>query len=147
MVWGAITSDGKSRLVFEKIYMEEILKKELIPWTRRHFGNRPFRFQQDGAPSHTAKDVQQLLQQEMSDFIKSDEWPPSSPDLNPLDYAVWGFLEAMACSTPHKSLTSLRKALQKAWEEIDDNYLRAVVDAFRHRLRACVAAKGGIFEI
>ncbi|EPB69468.1 hypothetical protein ANCCEY_11441 [Ancylostoma ceylanicum] len=70
MVWGAITSDGKSRLVFEKIYMEEILKKELIPWTRRHFGNRPFRFQQDGAPSHTAKDVQQLLQQEMSDFIK-----------------------------------------------------------------------------
>ncbi|KAL6733493.1 hypothetical protein Aduo_004138 [Ancylostoma duodenale] len=70
-----------------------------------------------------------------------------SPDLNPLDYAVWGFLEARACSTPHMSLASLREALEKAWEEIDDNYLRAVVDAFHHRLKACVAAKGGIFEI
>jgi len=25
-----------------------------------------------------------------SDFIGKDEWPPTSPDLNPLDYHVWG---------------------------------------------------------
>ena len=23
-------------------------------------------------------------------FVKKDEWPPNSPDLNPLDYHVWG---------------------------------------------------------
>ena len=24
------------------------------------------------------------------DFIDMDAWPPNSPDLNPLDYHVWG---------------------------------------------------------
>jgi len=29
-----------------------------------------------------------------ADFIAKYEWPPKSPDLNPLDYCVWG---AMQC--------------------------------------------------
>ncbi|XP_054718970.1 vacuolar protein sorting-associated protein 53 homolog [Uloborus diversus] len=28
------------------------------------------------------------------DFISSAEWPPYSPDLNPMDYSVWSILEA-----------------------------------------------------
>jgi len=24
------------------------------------------------------------------DFINKEAWPPNSPDLNPLDYHVWG---------------------------------------------------------
>ena len=24
------------------------------------------------------------------DFVAKDQWPPNSPDLNPLDYHVWG---------------------------------------------------------
>jgi len=26
------------------------------------------------------------------DFINKDAWPPNSPDLNPLDYHVWGWM-------------------------------------------------------
>jgi len=46
----------------------------------------PFRFvfQQDGAPA------QDWLRVNCTDFIAKDEWPPNSPDLNPLDYHVWG---------------------------------------------------------
>ena len=25
-----------------------------------------------------------------NDFVGKDQWPPNSPDLNPLDYHVWG---------------------------------------------------------
>jgi len=28
-------------------------------------------------------------------FIEPDMWPPSSPDLNPVDYVVWGALQQM----------------------------------------------------
>jgi len=43
-------------------------------------------FQQDGAPAHTEKLVQDFLATNCSEFIDTDEWPPNSPDLNPLDY-------------------------------------------------------------
>jgi len=45
-----------------------------------------FIFHQDSAPAHTACQTQANC----TDFIAKDEWPPNSPDLNPLDYHVWG---------------------------------------------------------
>lgn len=53
MVWAAITSDGKSPLVFIEKGVKvrgqnyrEMLKKHLKPWARRHFGARWWCFQQ-----------------------------------------------------------------------------------------------------
>ena len=48
-----------------------------------------FVFQQDGAPAHTARQTQEWLGANTPDFIGKDEWPPNSPDLNPLDCCVW----------------------------------------------------------
>jgi len=55
-----------------------------------HVAGDTFVFQQDNAPSHRAKDTIKLLQQETLDFVGPDLWPPNSPDLNPVDYTVWG---------------------------------------------------------
>ncbi|VDL65467.1 unnamed protein product [Nippostrongylus brasiliensis] len=96
MVWTAITSDGKSDLVFveegvkidSSLYLEDILTKSLLSWTRNHFTGQSFVFQQDGAPAHKSKAEQGWLQRELAEFISSSEWPPYSPDLNPLDYAI-----------------------------------------------------------
>ena len=40
--------------------------------------------------AHTACQTQDWLKVNCTDFIAKDEWPPNSPDLNPLDYHVWG---------------------------------------------------------
>src|ERR1043165_9858097 len=57
--------------------------------------------QQDGRPAHTARLAQEWLQQNTPNFIQKDEWPPNSPDLNPLDYHVWGaMLEKYQAHTP-----------------------------------------------
>jgi hypothetical protein len=45
-------------------------------------------FQQDGATSRTSKVTQEHLDEEVPEFIKKDEWPPQSPDCNPMDYHV-----------------------------------------------------------
>jgi len=49
--------------------------------------------QQDGAPSHTAKNTVNYLKRKNVSLIKPQMWPPNSPDLNPVDYAVWGALQ------------------------------------------------------
>src|SRR6218665_2534562 len=49
-----------------------------------------FTFQQDGASAHTARVTQEWLHAYCSEIIEKDRWPPNSPDLNPLDYHVWG---------------------------------------------------------
>ena len=54
------------------------------------------------------------------DFIGKDEWPPNSPDLNPLEYCVWGLmLESYKKISPKPtSLTELKVALQSIWDEL-----------------------------
>jgi len=48
-------------------------------------------FQQDSAPAHRARDNIELLWYETPDFIGPDVWPVNSPDLNPVDYRIWGW--------------------------------------------------------
>src|SRR6218665_1831761 len=49
-----------------------------------------FIFQQHGTPAHTARVTQEWLHANCPEIIEKDRWPPNSPDLNPLDYHVWG---------------------------------------------------------
>ena len=42
----------------------------------------------------------------------SDEmWPPSFPDLNPMNFCVLSFLETRACSVAHTSVENLKRSL------------------------------------
>jgi hypothetical protein len=56
------------------------------------YGDEYYCFQQDGAPSHIANIVQRWSEDNLTDFIPKDEWPSSSPDLNPLDFSIWGYM-------------------------------------------------------
>jgi len=45
--------------------------------------------QQDDAPAHMARLAQDWIATSCSEFIRKDEWPPNSPDVNALDYHIW----------------------------------------------------------
>ena len=130
------------------------MDEHLSPWAEDHFGVRRWCYQHDGAPGHKAEETQTMLAKRCPDFIRVDthwrrndgEWPPNSPDLNPMDYSVWSILEAKACAKPHKNVESLKRALLKAWDEISVETLVKIVDDFPRRLKACVDANGGHFE-
>jgi len=60
------------------------------------------------------------LRANCTNFIAKDEWPSNSPDLNPLDYHVWGaMLQAFhKLHSKPETITELKSALQHIWDEL-----------------------------
>lgn len=110
-------------------------------------GGRPFVFQQDGAPAHTSNATQKYLEDKVgiTGFWPKTFWPPSSPDLNPLDYSVWWQMESKVNRVRKNSLDNLRSSIAKEWKALDKNYVCNVCAAFRRRLEKVVAAEGKSF--
>jgi len=119
MVSAGVCYDGKGQLHFihEKAkvnasyYVTELLPNLMKDC--RHLLSDNFIFQQDGAPAHTAAVAQDWIQKNCPEFIRKDDRPPNSPDLNPMDYHVWGtMLERYQKYTPKPTnVTELKTAL------------------------------------
>ena len=90
--------------------------------------------------------MQEWCRNHFSEFIAKEEWPPCSPDLNPMDFSVWSVLERKVHSTTHANADSLKQAIVKAWSELTPEYLRATVDDVPRRLKELIRARGGVFE-
>lgn len=154
MVSAGVCCQGKGQLHFvdEKAkinanyYLNNLLPK-LMKDCHDLLGD-DFIFQQDGAPAHGAKVTQEWLGQNCPDFIDKNCWPPNSPDLNPLDYHVWGaMLEEFKKLNPKpQNLPDLKVALQTIWDNLPDETICKSVLSFRKRLSACIKAQGGHFE-
>ena len=96
----------------------------------------------------TATSIGLILATNTPDFVSKDEWPPNSPDLNPLDYCVWGLmLAAYQKHTPKPTTRAeLKAALQNIWDSLSQDSIDKAILGFRRRLRECVKAVGGHFE-
>ena len=82
-------------------YRELLLSQELLPAIWQVSGDF-FVFQQDSASAHRARETIKLLQWEMPAFTSPDLWPPNSPDLNPVDYKIWGVMQDRSTRLPEK---------------------------------------------
>lgn len=154
MVWGAISKRGKFPLVFidkgvkinQQYYLEHVLIDQVLPNAKAMYDKDYYCFQQDGAPAHTAKRVQAWCDENLVDYIPKDEWPPSSPDLNPLDFCIWGYMQQQLGSKKINSIDGFKKQISKIWDEIPMNIVGAACDSFWTRLDTVRKAKGERFE-
>ena len=159
MVWAGVTSCGKKTpLIFidkgvkinQNTY-RDMLASQVLPWIRGQDWPHGFVFQQDGAPAHTSNMVQDWCQDNFRSvrngrFWPKNYWPPCSPDLNMMDFAIWGMLAQRACSVRHNDLDSLKRSLQKEWLEISEETIHASCLNAVKRLEAVVEANGGYIE-
>jgi hypothetical protein len=154
MIWAGLSKKGKLPLVFVKsgvkintsYYVNTVLKTVLKPHANILFRKDPWIFQQDSAPAHKSKMCQKWCSENLPGFITTLEWPPSSPDLNPLDYCIWGILEEKVNATRHRSLESLKAAIIKEWHDLRMESVRGAINAWPGRLRSTMVKKGGRFE-
>jgi len=153
MVSVAVSKMGVTELIFVdpgvkvngEYYRDVLLSQQMLPAIKRVAGDT-FVFQQDSAPAHRARDTIHLLQRETPDFIGPDLWPPNSPDLNPVDYKIWGVMQQRVYECRVNNVDELKQRLIDVWHGLQQNVIDSAVNEWRKRLRACVRAQGRHFE-
>lgn len=119
------------------------LQNELFPAIEKVTPRKDWIFAQDGATSHTSNLVQNHLANVMKKrFIAKTGWPPSSPDVNPLDYFFWDFVKMKVYANrngePFKNEIELKRRITSVWNECATDLvpIRKAIRQFVPRLKA-----------
>ena len=148
MVFGVVSSEGHIMPphIFEvglkvntKVYLD-VLKSVMIPWCNQVVGGRPWVWQQDSAPANKPKETQAWLQKECYDFV------PFSPDLNPLDYFVWSYVENITNMTSHNTKANLIATIHQVFAELRLVLVEKACSQFRICIKVVIEAEDGYIE-
>ena len=126
-----------------KEYLVQVLKPHVLPWIQANFMDLPETIlMQDGAPCQTSKLIQKRLEDHINYWPKYF-WPPSSQDLDPMDFSIWANIISMVNDCKHPNTLSLKAAITKAWDDKSANKIQKICSRLRARVEAMVEAKGG----
>jgi transposase len=146
-IWGCFAAQeiGQAE-IFEgdlngKLYCS-ILEGNLKPTFKKFFphGKRgdQWYFQQDNDPSHTCSLARQWFHRNGVTVL---EFPPWSPDLNPIEN-VWSQLQVAVDTHNATSEAELEQAIEYEWSHIDTKYLTKLVHSMPKRLKQVIDNKG-----
>ena len=153
MVWGGISAKGKTTLRFvepgAKINSDYYVNKILKPFLSRDIPRlypkrakiRPV-LHQDSAPSHVSKKTIDFLEKCEIKYVKPEEWMPKSPDVAPMDYAIWGYLKQRLNKIKIETLDELKKKLLNEWKKMEQNYIDKVLAKWPKRVFLVYKARG-----
>jgi len=105
-------------------------------------------FMQDNAPIHTARKVTAWFAEH---GIRLTDWPPYSPDLNPIEHAWKRLKDTAARMFPdlwksdgksEEDRTAMEEALKEAWATIPVSFFESLVESMERRVQACIDANG-----
>ena len=86
-------------------------------------------------------------ERETPEFIPPEMWPPNSPDLNPVDYSIWGILKERIYHSRIHDVKELKERLLREWRLLDHTVITAAIAQWCSRLNACVCMNGGHLNI
>lgn len=146
MFWGCFSDDGPGTLhpvtgMMNSDAYIEVLQRKLIPEMQKQFPNGDGTFQQDLAPCHTSRKVQQFMK---NNNINTMTWPGNSPDLNPIEN-LWGIVKKKLRKHDCTTKTKLIEAILQTWfhdAEIK-KMCSTLVHSMPNRVQSVIAAKGG----
>lgn len=154
MIWGAIYGNGRSDIVI----MDRDPDSEKSGYTANSYLTvlrdqipRTYQpgmtFMQDNARIHTAKKIKDWFTNE---GIVVLDWPPYSPDLNPIEH-LWAALKQWICEH-HPELSDMGKseeayqrlfqAIREGWEAIGQEVINDLIKSMDTRVNTVLAAKG-----
>jgi hypothetical protein len=107
-------------------------------------------FQHDGAPAHYSRRVREILNTRFPDRWMGRGgpiiWPARSPDLNVLDYFVWGYIKAKVEHRRNGTEPEVRAAISAAFDTITPDMAHRATRQITRRAELCLQARGKHFE-
>jgi len=80
-------------------------------------------------------------------LIEPDMWPPNSPDLNPVNYAIRVVLqECLYHGRKFENMEQLKKAIVLEWCALSQRFADGSINQWRRRLQAILQENGGHIE-
>jgi transposase len=116
----------------------DILRHSLVPTLRQFFPEGPWYFQQDNARFHTTPDTLAYLHEKGVTLI---EWPPWSPDLNPIEN-LWNDLKRRVYARHPQTMEELEQSIREEWDATDLNFISHICRSMPHRLQLVLANHG-----
>lgn len=114
-----------------------LLREKVIPWMRKRI-NRGLILQQDNAPPHVSRATMGFIRDERVDVL---DWPPNSPDLNPIENA-WSFLKDRIGMRSPKSLQELETIAFEEWDQLIKTFLNNLIDSMPRRIAQVINRNG-----
>ncbi|GBO45001.1 Transposable element Tc3 transposase [Araneus ventricosus] len=129
MVWAAFGFNGQVGLAFldgrqnSPKYIET-LENHLMPFAE-NIGERNWEYQHDNALTHTSSATKNYLN---SKNITVLEWPPMSPDLNPIEN-VWGIMSRKVYENGGQfhSMNVLKTSIESASYNLEPEILQTLI--------------------
>ncbi|XP_036139970.1 uncharacterized protein LOC118644749 [Monomorium pharaonis] len=107
-------------------------------------------FQHDGAPAHFSRRVRDILDARFPDRWMGRggpiAWPPRSPDLNVLDYFVWGHIKTKVEHMRERGEAEVREAISAVFQTITPDMIRRATQQIVRRAELCLETQGKHFE-
>ena len=122
---------------------------------KRELGMEAFNstiWQQDGAKPHQANMVMDYLDRVFQERMlalkarRGESWLPSSPDMNPCDFFLWGYLKELVYMPLPAPLQDLRWRIEREFNNLPEAMVaRAIFEMKKRALKLCKTG-GKAFE-
>ena len=97
--------------------------------------------------SYKSQKIQILTEKTKNLWLIKSLRPHSSPDLNPLNYFVWSYVENITNRTSHNTKASLIAAIHRVFAELPPVLVEKACSQFWIRIEAVIEAEGGYIEL
>jgi hypothetical protein len=90
--------------------------------------------------------MQDWLQENLTEVLVEEVWPPSSPECNPFDYFVWGVSELRVSAKSHKKFKDLIQKMKEEMGSLARDTMATACTSFRSRIMVVFTADGSFNE-
>ena len=147
MIWGAIAWNGLRILeLVENPFTASQYCRILENNVREAFNEYHDlkEYQEDNDPKHGGPRGAKLTKKWFQDNtdIPRMEWPPCSPDLNPIEN-LWHRLQMNVTKVKNRTKENLFEIANKIWGEIPTEAIRDLIESIPRRINSVIKANGG----